>query len=516
MAGAFPLGSLVDPMSHDDDYGGATVATITFDDHGAFGVQLKASQGGAGWETSGRDTLLAPSAIPGHAAPFDATAPAVPLADVHDIVPERNRTHDDAHHALDDLELFHRAVDGDDDTWDVILGVFEEHCLERGHRPAAAAVPVADGREDVALDDHHPDPADPTPPRRPRASTSKSTSGGMDGRARRPEEADATAPGGSPPALCVHRRCSDEGSNGSTNRSVRQSPSHADLDEMVRRWSVGANGVGDADGGPHESRDGAGWYESLHPADEPAAADQTCFREMPFDDDAFPFACATAPSTHPHRSIDDVDDDDDATPRLLATASSAGHASHVLRSLIFGKGELRRGKTADGGKDRKRPAGRGRGKRSRRGFSAKTSPANDDVGGVVVARGRLADGDDDDAEEEEDAAEVNAARNPRRWVASESAAATSDAVDADVSAAIHAATQSGAGSGTIAAMTRALASLRNGIADELVTLSQTEARLPKLPDFLLFASSPRRRRRRRSSADPARPLPTHHPNRRGR
>ena len=51
MAGAFPPGSLVDPMSHDDDYGGATVATITFDDHSAFGVQLKASQGGAGWET---------------------------------------------------------------------------------------------------------------------------------------------------------------------------------------------------------------------------------------------------------------------------------------------------------------------------------------------------------------------------------------------------------------------------------------------------------------------------------
>ena len=284
---------------------------------------------------------------------------------------------------------------------------------------------------------------------------------------------------------------------------------------MVRRWSVGANGVGDADGGPHESRDGAGWYESLHPADEPAAADQTCFREMPFDDDAFPFACATAPSTHPHRSIDDVDDDDDATPRLLATASSAGHASHVLRSLIFGKGELRRGKTADGGKDRKRPAGRGRGKRSRRGFSAKTSPANHDVGGVVVARGRLADGDDDDDahEEEEDAAGTFAARNPTRWAASECAAATSDAVDADVSAAIHAATQSGAKSGTIAAMTRALSSLRNGIADELVTLSHTEVRVSR--NFPIFSSS-LCLLLLRSSAYPARPLPTHHPNRRGR
>jgi hypothetical protein len=191
----------------------------------------------------------------------------------------------------------------------------------------------------------------------------------------------------------------------------------------------------------------------------------------------------------------------------------------VLRSLIFGKGELRRGKTktADRSKKvRRKPAGCGRAKRTRSGFSAKDA-ANDDVNGVGVgvARGRLADGDDDDDahEEEEDAAGTFAARNPTRWVASECAAATSDAVDADVSAAIHAATQSGAKSGTIAAMTRALSSLRIGIADELVTLSQTEVRVSR--NFPIFSSS-LCLLLLRSSADPARPLPTHHPNRRGR
>ena len=306
--------------------------------------------------------------------------------------------------------------------------------------------------------------------------------------------------------LSVDRRCSDDdGSNGSTNRtSVRQSPSHADLDEAVRRWSVGEGD--DADGGVRGSRDGGGWYESLH-IQSPTDADQTYRNTFTcaFDDDAYPFACATHPSTHQatrriaHAPLDDDDDDDDASPpRLIATAgtSAAGHASHVLRSLIFGKGELRRGKTktADRSKKvRRKPAGCGRAKRTRSGFSAKDA-ANDDVNGVGVGvtRGRLADGDDDDDahEEEEDAAGTFAARNPTRWAASESAAATSDAVDADVSAAIHAATQSGAKSGTIAAMTRALSSLRNGIADELVTLSQTEGASPETFQFSPLFSLP--------------------------
>ena len=488
MAGAFPHGSLVDPMSHDDDYGGATVATITFDDHRAFGAQLKASQGRAGWKTSGRDTLLvAPSAIPTGGAPFDATAPAVPLADVHDMdVPEPNRTRDDgiALGRLDDLELFHRAVDGDDDTWDVLLGAFETHCLERGHR----AVPFATTRDDDAGgggDSPGGDSPDPTPPRRPRASTSKSTSGDeRDGTRTTARATEATAPGGA-----LGRFVEIDPRVSSTSRpysvhSPRSPPSHEiDLDEMVRRWSVG-----ELDGDVVDAPDGCGrgsgdspgsWFESAENAADDADADPTF--ESAFDE------CAFATMAPPHRPLDDDDeeeDDDASPPRLLASASSgAGHASHVLRSLIFGKGVRRRGKPADG-KVRKRPgAGCGRGKRSRRGLTAKDAVNDGDVG-VGVARGRrlARDGDEDNAEEEEEeeAAGAFAARNPRRWAASESAAATSEAVDADVSAAIHAATQSGAGSGTIAATTRALASLRNGIADELVTLSRTEARLPKL------------------------------------
>ena len=44
-----------------------------------------------------------------------------------------------------------------------------------------------------------------------------------------------------------------------------------------------------------------------------------------FDDDAFPFACATAPSTHPHRSIDDVDDvsSNDAVFRTVVDLTDA-------------------------------------------------------------------------------------------------------------------------------------------------------------------------------------------------
>ena len=141
-----------------------------------------------------------------------------------------------------------------------------------------------------------------------------------------------------------------------------------------------------------------GWFESADNAADDADADPTF--ESAFDE------CAFATMAPPHRPLDDDDDDDDdaSPPRLLASASSgAGHASHVLRLLIFGKGVLRRGKPADG-KVRKRPgAGCGRGKRSRRGLTAKDAVSDGDVG-VGVARGRrlARDGDEDNAEEEEE------------------------------------------------------------------------------------------------------------------
>ena len=143
----------------------------------------------------------------------------------------------------------------------------------------------------------------------------------------------------------------------------------------------------------------------------------------------------------------------------------------MLRSLIFGKGELRRGKCTvaprgrTSGKPNARTAKRGRRGSSKanniRGFpDQRTRAARDDLTG---------DGTDD-----EETIAAYPERDPLRWAASVDVTATSSAMDADVSSTIHVATQAGVSSGQIAGMTRDLRSLRDGIAEELATLSQTE------------------------------------------
>ena len=115
--------TFVDPMADDEDYGGATVATITLDDpsfaahprvKGTLEDHPTANNGG--WR--GGDTLR------------DAKVVA-PRADVNAVAYPTPACADDEAHALDDLDLFHQAsIDGDEDTWDVLLGAFQEHCRD--------------------------------------------------------------------------------------------------------------------------------------------------------------------------------------------------------------------------------------------------------------------------------------------------------------------------------------------------------------------------------------------------
>ena len=117
--------TFVDPMADDEDYGSATVATITLDDpsfaahprvKGTLEDHPTANDGG--WR--GGDTLR------------DAKVVA-PRAEVNAVGSPTPARADDEAHALDDLDLFHQAsIDGDEDTWDVLLGAFQEHCRDAG------------------------------------------------------------------------------------------------------------------------------------------------------------------------------------------------------------------------------------------------------------------------------------------------------------------------------------------------------------------------------------------------
>ena len=281
----------------------------------------------------------------------------------------------------------------------------------------------------------------------------------------------------------------DAGSTSTPRALVRTEAITADLDDALRRWSVNKEiprSDAPAPAHAHTNRGviGVNFGDPLSYDCEAdlnyGGEDVNPDPEFAFDDVAFPFDETARPqpfhtghhvkATHVGNTVVERSSPD----QLITTDAGKGHASHVLRSLIFGKGELRRGKctVAPRGRTSGKPNAR-TGKRGRRG----SSKANN-IRGFPDQRTRAARDDltGDGTDDEETIAQYPE-RDPLRWAASVDVTATSSAMDADVSSTIHVATQAGVCSGQIAGMTRDLRSLRDGIAEELATLSQTEVSL---------------------------------------
>ena len=219
--------TFVDPMADDEDYGGATVATITLDDpsfaaHPRVKGTLEDHPTANDGDWRGGDTLR------------DAKV-AAPRADVNAVAsPTPARADDDAHD-LDDLDLFHQAsIDGDEDTWDVLLGAFQEHCRDAGgvNRNIDSTINA------TAPTDHRGSfsqpPPRPTSPsnflaiRHPRSSSSTLNSSGESAKDER-AGINSAAPSSD--------EC-DAGSTSTPRALARTEAITADLDDALRRWSV--------------------------------------------------------------------------------------------------------------------------------------------------------------------------------------------------------------------------------------------------------------------------------------
>ena len=278
----------------------------------------------------------------------------------------------------------------------------------------------------------------------------------------------------------------DAGSTSTPRALARTEAITADLDDALRRWSVNKEiprSDAPAPAHAHTNRGVIGVnfgdplsYDCEADLINYGGEDVNPDPEFAFDDVAFPFDETARPQpfhTGHHVKAAHVSTvvERSSPDQLITTDAGKGHASHVLRSLIFGKGELRRGKctVAPRGRTSGKPNAR-TGKRGRRG----SSKANN-IRGFPDQRTRAARDDmtGDGTDDEETIAQYPE-RDPLRWAASVDVTATSSAMDADVSSTIHVATQAGVSSVQIAGMTRDLRSLRDGIAEELATLSQTE------------------------------------------
>jgi hypothetical protein len=465
--------TFVDPMADDEDYGGATVATITLDDpsfaaHPRVKGTLEDHPTANDGDWRGGDTLR------------DAKV-AAPRADVNAVAsPTPARADDDAH-ALDDLDLFHQAsIDGDEDTWDVLLGAFQEHCRDAGGVNRNIDSTINPTPTDHRRSFSHPPPR-PTSPsnflaiRHPRSSSSTLNSSGESAKDER---------AGVNSDLPSSDEC-DAGSTSTPRALARTEAITADLDDALRRWSVNKEiprSDAPAPAHAHTNRGviGVNFGDPLSYDCEAdlnyGGEDVNPDPEFAFDDVAFPFDETARPQpfhTGHHVKAAHVSTvvERSSPDQLITTDAGKGHASHVLRSLIFGKGELRRGKctVAPRGRTSGKPNAR-TGKRGRRG----SSKANN-IRGFPDQRTRAARDDmTGDGTDDEETIAAYPERDPLRWAASVDVTATSSAMDADVSSTIHVATQAGVSSVQIAGMTRDLRSLRDGIAEELATLSQTE------------------------------------------